>query len=432
MVIAEVTLMHGSVLVQPPGDRFDPGLRIPPQDWMGRMPSAEILVAPTVADVSEPLEQLRELARLRASGPLVATLYVRLDPDSRARKRYRIAVKGAVRNARASIPRLQLSHQDREALERDLARMEVRVEQADALPHARGLVLFACESARLFQLIPLPRVLTTRLVLEDRPRVAEAMAALEGSGRIVVALIDRAHGRFFEVTGSTVQELSGLAMPASRGGKYHPDAKDSPGWGERDFHNRIKEERRRQAAAVATILQGIVSREVCDGIVLAGPARSIADQRRYLTPSIAGRLLGTLPLNPTSVTPGDLASGVNRLRSQAERTRETALLTELQESVGTGWAVNGIRPTLRALARGQVRTLLLPSGQSSAGFRRSGSGHLVASRADGEGEGELVPVQDLVSELIDDGLEAGAEIHFIDDPDLARQIEGMAAILRFR
>ncbi len=396
------------------------------------MPTADLLLVPTAADTHEPLDTLRELARVRSSGAVIATLYVRLDPDSRARKRYRIAVKDAIRDAGAQVARLALGHQDREALQRDLARMEVQIEQADALPHAPGLVLFACEALQLFRLIALPRVLTTRLVLEDRPRVAEALAALEGFGRIVVALIDRTHGRFFEVTGSQVQELSGLALPTSRAGKFHPDPKDSPGTGERDFHNRIKEERRRQAAAVAGILQAIVARQVCDGIVLAGPARSIADQRRYLSPSVAGRLLGTLPLNPTSVTPAEVGIGVSRLRIEAERTREAALMIELQESVGTGWAVNGIRPTLRAVARGQVRTLLLPSGQNSSGYRCSSSGNLVASRADGQGEGELLEVEDLVSELIDDGLEQGADIHFIDAPELARRIEGMAAILRFR
>jgi peptide subunit release factor 1 (eRF1) len=41
----------------------------------------------------------------------------------------------------------------------------------------------------------------------------------------------------------------------------------------------------------------------------------------------------------------------------------------LHERLGTGWAVNGIEPVLRALAHGQVRTLFVDPTVEQAGLR---------------------------------------------------------------
>ncbi len=381
--------------------------------------------------LGESLEMLQGLGRLHAAGPLVVTLYLRLDGEARVGNRYRLAGHDAIRRAREVVDQLDLTHTDREALHRDLARVEAQINNASTLPHSPGLVLFACESLSLFQLLPLPRVLETRLLLGDRPRLAEARAAVEQFGRILVALVDRTHCRFIEVTAFEVNELSGLTLPATRGGKYHSDREDSPGWGERDFHNRIQEERRRHAAVVARRIERLGAERQYQGIVLAGPSRTVAEQQRFLSRSIASRVLGTLPLNPTAVTPAAVGEAVLKLRSVWERSHEAEVLAEVERGVGTGWAVNGARSTLRALGRGQVRVLIVPAGQTGAGYRCAASGRLVLSGADCQREGEPVPVPDLVSEVLEDALNQGVEIEVIDDPETAGGVDGMAALLRF-
>lgn len=394
------------------------------------MTTSELLLPPKGSQPAQPVKLLRQLARTHAAGPLVVTLYLRLDPDSRARSRYRIAAREAIRRVREALP--ELAHDQRGALQRDLARVEVQVEQPAGLPHAPGLVLFACESLKLFQLLPLPRVLETRAMVADRPRVAEALAALEGFGQVIVALTDRTHARFFEVTGDAVEELAGLALPATRGGRYHRDSQDGPGWGERDFHNRIREERRRHAAAVSATLEDLVSRRVCDGIVLAGPVRTLADQQRFLARSLADRVLGTISLNPAAATAAEVAHAVRRLRAEADRSREAELMAELRDGLGTGWAVSGVRPVLRALSQGQVKALLLDPEGSAKAYRCGPAGRLVAERSDCQGEGEPVPVPDLLSEAMEEGFSQGAEIQILEDRALATGLDGMAALLRFR
>lgn len=389
-------------------------------------PESPVHVAPPTPEV------LDRLARVNTGRPVVVSLYVRLDVQDRIRTRYRIAARDAIRRLTESVGHEGLPHAEREALHRDMARVQEYLDDPAGLPHAHGLALFACESEDLFEVVALPRVVQTRLVLGTRPRLAEVVAALEGFGRMVVALVDRTHSRFFVVTASDVHELSGLSIPFTRGGKYHSDRADAPGWGEHDFHNRIREERHRHAAAVAHQLTLLVREQPCQGIILAGPARTVAEQRRFLPRDLAGRLLGTARLNPTSATADDVRRASFEVRSSWEKAHEAAVVAELEEGIATGWGAIGVRTTLRALDRGQVRLLIIAAGASGAGYRCAASGRLVLHPADCREEGELEPVADLVGEALDEAFRQHADVEIIDDPALGKRVDGLAGLLRFR
>ena len=390
------------------------------------------LLAPESPTVGNERAAIDRLATLRADGALVASLYVRLDVQDRIRNRYHIAVRDAVRRARATIEQIDLPHAEREALGRDLARMQGFPEHAGRLPHSPGLALFACEALDLFELVPLPRVMQSRLLLSERPRLAEALAAIEGFGRILVALLDRAHVRFFEVTPFEVTELPSLRVEATRGGKFHSDRADSPGWGEFDFHNRIREERHRESAAVARQLAALVAERPCQGIMLAGPTRTTSELQRFLPRGLAPMVMGTVRLNPTSATSAEVRQAALEARTAWERAHEVAVMEEVEQGVGTGWAVNGARPTLLALSKGQVRRLIVPSGQGGSGFRCGLSGRLVLAKADCRGEGDPIPVPEMVNEVLEEAFRQHIEVEMIDDPDIRERVDGLAAELRFR
>jgi peptide subunit release factor 1 (eRF1) len=92
------------------------------------------------------------------------------------------------------------------------------------------------------------------------------------------------------------------------------------------------------------------------------------------------------------------------LRDERERAWERAHATAAKEGFSTGWAVNGIDHTLRALQRGQVRTLL----------------------ADGQSE-------DLrVDDAVEEALRQRAQVDVLYDDKARRSIKDLAALLRFR
>lgn len=373
-------------------------------------------------------DNLEQLAAMRTERPVIVTLYVRLAVQDRIRNRYRLALREMIRQAVHATA--ELPHAEREALERDLKRVRHYLE--GRMPQTPGLAVFACESLGLFRVIALPRVLQPRLLVGQRPRLAEAQVVLEGFSPILVAAVDRTHARFFEVNAFEATELASLALPATRGGKFHSDRADAPGWGEYDYHNRIREERHRHAVQVAQHLAMLVAQRPTQGIVLAGPGRVIADQLRFLPRDVSRKVLGTMSMNPTAVTTPEIRQAALACHTAWAREQEVALVEQLDEASGEGWAVNGAQPVLRALARGQVRRLLIPADQAGSGYRCGESGRLVLAKGDCRGEGDPLTVPDLVNEVIEEALHQRVDLELLEDQTAIKRVDGLAAFLRFR
>lgn len=382
--------------------------------------------------IATPTNRLLErLAGLKAAGPLVLTCYIRLGPQERARSQYQIEVRSAIRSLSQAIERVEVSHEHREMLRRDFDRVKEYLSHPGDLPHTAGLALFASEALGLFEVIPLPQVLRTRVLLDERPRVAEWLAASQRVGTVVAAVVDRTHARFFRVDGFEVEELPGVTDTATRGGKYHSDREDAPGWGEAHFHGRRLEERRRHATHVAQELALLLTRTGAKSIVLGGARRMADDVLDALPAPLRALVIGMPRLNPTAVTPAEVYQAVNQLRAGAASEQERHLLAAVEQSLESGWSVAGARPTLRALALGQVQTLLIAEGYAAAGFRCPGSGRPVVSPEDCTEEGAPVPVADLSNEAIEEALQQGVRIVVVAGPDLGEMLDGLAAQLRY-
>jgi peptide subunit release factor 1 (eRF1) len=194
----------------------------------------------------------------------------------------------------------------------------------------------------------------------------------------------------------------------------------------------MREERHRHCAAVAHHLEQLTRTLPARGIVLAGPRKEVAALTPFLSHELAGRVLGTAALNPTAVTAAGVQVAALAAASEHDRAEELALVSSLAESIGAGWAVEGPHDTLHALARGQLRTLLVRADLEGGGYRCSASGRLVLAKANCRGEGEPTPVLDVVDEAVEEALGQGIEVIVVHDSMAAEAIDGLAGVLRFR
>ena len=267
----------------------------------------------------------------------MVSCYLRLTPEERESRRYLTTLKSRIHALKE------------EAVGADLSRILESVTSPNALPHAAGLAIFACEALGLFEVMPLPRVVRTRLMVDDTPHILELIAVQEELGTILAAVIDRSHARFFLAGVGVATELEGLIDPARRGGSFHGDRQDAPGWGERDYHNRLREERHRHCAAIARHLQYLTRLHPTRGLMLAGPRRETTALEPFLSRELAGRILGMAALNPTAVGAAEVQAAALAVADAHQRQAELGLVASLAESIGTGWAVDG--PASRPFAR---------------------------------------------------------------------------------
>jgi peptide chain release factor subunit 1 len=376
-------------------------------------------------------EGLQRLSRVQAGPHRVVTCYLKLEPRDRSRGKYLIKLKNRVREVVAALPRLGLERPVQAEVERDLERIQQYLGTPANLPPAQGVALFACGPIGLFEVMPLPVVYRSRLAVDATPLVRELASVEDEFGRLLTVVLDRTSARFFEVTAYATVELPGLRADSTRGKRFHGD-QDGPGWGEHTYNNRIRAEKQRHLDAIARELFAIDRPNPAHGIVVAGTGADPEALEPFLHTYLVERLLGTTRLNPKDATLASVHAATLAVREAWERASERSLVHEMLEAVGSGWAVNGMTATLRALSRGQARALLVHADAGQPGIRCATSGRLALTERDCRGEGEPIPVLDVVDDAIEEGLRQGVDVNVVYEPDARDAIEGLAALLRFR
>ena len=339
---------------------------------------------------------VQRLAAIEPGPYWVVTCYLKLEPRDRTRGKYLIKMKNRVKEAGAALAGRSLGHADREAIAADLTRVLEYLEEPNRLPHARAIAIFASQGLNLFEVLPLPHVHRSRLAIEHEPLVRELLALDEEFGTILVAVYDRTAARFFEVTAYDSVELAALAgIEASR---------PSGSAGEHNHHMRIRTEKQRFYALIADRIFQIHRQRPLAGLLMGGVGVDAGAVIPHLHSYLHDLVMGVVKLNPKQTTKSEVREAALALREARERAWERAHADAVKEGAPEGWAVNGIDPTLKALTRGQVRTLL----------------------ADGLDDDSRI------DEAVEDALRQRAQVDVLYDEKARRVVDGLAALLRFR
>jgi len=373
---------------------------------------------------------LAELLALGTTRGWVVSCYQKLEPGDRSGEKYRIKLKNRLRRATERLAILGFSHADREAVSLQLERVEAFFAHSSNLAGSRGVAVFA--AAGFFRAVPLPYVLKSRVVVDRTPVVGELVALVEAGSRLLAVVTDRRSARFFDVGLEGVTELDGLTAPdAPRVARFHPERGSGPGVGEYRFHNRIREEKQRHLAHVADTVASHLRARAYDGLVIGGAGVEADVLLPHLGPKLAAQVLGVLRLAPKQVGAAEVRERALELLADAAQRAAAAAVEELTSLRGTGLATESLEPTLLALSRGQVRTLIVDADAAVPGYRWSVTGRLAETAAGGRGEGEAVPLADLLDDAIEDALRQRARVAVVRGAG-ARSFDRLAAVLRFR
>jgi peptide subunit release factor 1 (eRF1) len=142
--------------------------------------------------------------------------------------------------------------------------------------------------------------------------------------------------------------------------------------------------------------------------------------------------MGVVSLNPKEAKPAVVYQATLATRAEFERAAERSTAHGLDDALGEGWAVDGIDATLRSLGRGQVRTLLVDADCQGPGFRSGKTGRLATREEELRGQGDVLPVLDVVDDAIEEALRQRVEVDVLQDPAARGAIKGLAGLLRFR
>ena len=383
----------------------------------------------SVYEIARPLQRL---LKIKPGSHWIVSCYLKVEPRDRSGGKYLIKLKNRIREVTQSLPALGLDREAVQAVIEDLRRTQAVLERPDSLPRANGVAVFACAKLKLFEVLPLPRVHRSRLLVDRTPLVRELAALDDEVGLMYTAVLDRARARIFEVTAFKATEVADLIANATRGTRFRPDRHNAPGSGEHTFNNRIRNERQRHLDLVAQTLFDLDRVKPSRGVVLGALAGDGSALRPFLHPYLTAKILGSARLPPKLASESDVLHATLEVREAYERRLERHAVAEMLLAQGGGWSVNGVGLSLEALAQGKVRTLLVRGDAALPGFRCGASGRLALSPRECRGFGEPIPVPDVIDDAIEDALRQRVGLEVVFEPDAAEAINGLAAMLRFK
>lgn len=363
-------------------------------------------------------EELRSLAAFHS--PDVPVLSCYLDVDGRRWPRLGdlvAQVEGVLRRVRAN---------GSPSVQADAARVVDTVKELDR-SRVRGLAVFACSAHELWKVYELPVGVTTQAALRPSPSVRQLEWLLAETDRVGFLLVDRQRARLLVFELGEVVERSELFDALARG---VDDGRDRA-WTPRDGHGP-------DAATLAHLRHAadaafLSHRTHGVGYLVLGVGPEVAHElEACLHPWLRARVVERRAI-PTTVSAESLRSVALEVEAAVVRQRDAAVVQQWRDAVGTrGRAVAGLGAVMAAVAERRVATLLVSRGFTAEGWRCPSCGATAqVGPSCGACGASLVRVDDLVDEVIDDAVAAGAVVHVCDaaaDLDVAG---GIGALLRY-
>jgi len=371
-------------------------------------------------------DELRRLAEVRLDRPIVLSLYLDLDPAQFATPPARAtAIRSLLDEAERRLrERDGLAHDDRTDLHASLQRAAALLEHDLPADGAQSVAVFASSAASLFEVLPLPRPVPSRVAIGRSPLVGP-LARLERRERWCVALVSRRDARIFRGSPESLREVEQIHDVVF--GQH-----DQDGWSQARYQRGIEKEKDDHLKHTAKALMKHFKRQPFQRLILGGPREVVADFESKLHDYLAARLAGRIEVDVDTATPDKVLEKTQPLFEAIEEEREAAALDRLGEG---SRAAQNLEEVLPALNERRVESLVLDERFTAPGTTCPECGWL------GPGGERTCPVDGRELEQLDDLTEAAIELTLQQSAEvlavrrrreeLQERAGGVAALLRF-
>jgi peptide chain release factor subunit 1 len=342
---------------------------------------------------------IRELAGIRGDAAPITSCY--LDVDGRRLVRHQDVeheLDGMIRGAKERANGHRSVHQD-------LRRIEAFVHAGLDRSETRGLAIFACSAADLWEVIELPVPVRSQLVVNNAPAVGQLESVMQEHESIGVLLADRQRARLFVFELGQLVERTELIDELPR--DY--DVRGMRERGTPDAHvDELAHQHLRHAARVAFDLW---QERGYHHLAIGAPDAVASELESCLHPYLKERLCGRIHV-PIAATQGEVQTAAEAIEAEVERAREARIVGRLREAAATGRrGVAGLAGTLEALGGHRAEHLVVSKGFAQEGWRCPDTGVLAsvgpASPATGK---PMERVDDVVEDAIEEALSQGLPV----------------------
>ena len=363
------------------------------------------------------------ILRFQGGGLPVVSLYARFDPGASLRE-LRTRVSSLLDGIQPVAKDGAAGRAQRLSLRGDIARIRDAV--SSERWRAGTLAIFTCSGRDWYAEVQLPQPVHDRVMVDATRSPSRCSRSLEEHERCLVAVVDRASARFWELYQDDVHELGRVRDQKLRKSNF------AAGFAEYRVRNKADELAKRHYRHVAEVLGDVLQPRGYDVVVIGGHQYEIPDFLQQLPRELRALVAGTFSVDPGTAALAEIRGSAAAIAARHEHERDQQLADDIQAKAAMGGlATVGLDTCLWAGSVGAVQTLLVRQGASAAGVVCDVSGWLALS-------GDTCPVcgnstrrtPDVVDELVQAVItESGAVHHIAPDGGLGGYVTG--AELRF-
>lgn len=370
-------------------------------------------------------EQIHELARLRGEEFPVTTLFLSLD-GGRDKRKADILIKDLIKKQRAELDGRDLSRAQRASVEQDFEAMLRFVHHFDR-HGARAIAVFSSSGAGIWRFHALAQPVRDRLIVDTHAHVRSLTRLLGQFRRAIAVLLARDHAVLAAVAVGEMRELARM-----RGNVPH-DVKSLAGPEERRLERHTEDRLHRFAKSVAERLAEVLRNDPTALLVVSGAPDALAEFEACVPGILKERIIARLSLGPESPASEVVARVSAAVRQHEQESGIRIARAAIREAGATGRAAVGLGPALSAFGRGQVSTLAVWPGLVRPGLA-CGACHGLALEGPAcpECGSGLVPVPDIVEELVGRALAQSVQVVEVEGEPELEAAGGIAALLRYR
>lgn len=358
----------------------------------------------------------------------VISLYLNVNgAHNLSRSQYETELKSMLRDApRKAGDRLQMSREQQAAMAEELDAISEYVNMEFRREGARGLAIFSCRSAGLWEPLKLGIPVENRLFVDWEPRVAPLAEIRDAHSDLCVLVTNKETSRIFHAFAGEIKERTEIFDSV-------PPRHDQGGWEQTKLQRWHDLEVREHLKRASDATLDFFKREGFDSIVIGIADELWPDLERVMHPYLKERVAGRFAI--------DINAGADEVMARAaevERELREREARELLESLGPELAagknyVGGLDDVLAVLNQRRVDTLFIEQGFKEGG-RRCFSCHTLAwsEQTCPSCGNDSAPSMDIVEDAREAATRQGARVMTIAAGNEAmKQAGGIAARLRY-
>jgi peptide chain release factor subunit 1 len=374
-------------------------------------------------------QEIRDIVGFAPEGFLITSFYVNTDgAEFTSEKLLNTSFDSVIHTAESRRKEIEdaLSHEARESIRADLARIRDFFGNEFDRTDTNGLAIFSCSARDFWEVIQMPQRVDSRVEYGPRPFLSPIAAFLSHSKPTAILLTDKQHARIFTMKVGEVREWTDFQ-------DWVPQRSDQGGWSQMHYQRRSDQWKKHHLDHAAELTLKLLQHYPFDWLILGTEVQDQADLVNDLHPYLRDRLIGRIHVR-IDAGMGEILQKARAVREEAESRYIDTLIGQIQEYAGAdGRGAIGIGNTLQALNEQRVHILLVQQGYTHAGAICPSCGLLTPDQVEScpACGSRANAVDDVVELAVQKALELGSNVEIAIEPDKLAPIKYIGAVLYY-